>query len=122
MIVDKPTHLLFIEPKLPPTPPVVDEATCAVTTAWRSRTDGPARYRGMHSCTGRGCSAMSGNGEHTVDGRFATNSLAIHYVACHRAEIPAAEMEKIMSLPAGADMPTEGELAGKWQACDGGRS
>ena len=121
MIVDKPTHLLFIEPKLAPTAPVVDAITRTVTTAWRSRTDGQARWRGMHSCTGRGCRAVSGNGEHTVDGRFETNSLAVHYVACHRDEISASEMEKIMSLPIGADMPTEGELAGKWQACDGGQ-
>lgn len=85
---------------------------------WRARIDGSARYRGQHSCTGAGCKATSGNGEHKVAGVFETNSLAIHYAACHRSEIPAAEIAKILALPTSDVEPIAGEMAGDWRACD----
>jgi len=118
MIITDSKHLLFIEPTQAPTAPIVDDYTQRVTAAWRARVDGRARYRGHHDCTGEGCTAASGNGEHTIAGRFETNSLAIHYIACHRAEVPAEDLEKILSLPASDVEPTAGELAGDWQACD----
>lgn len=111
-------HLLFIEPKMPPSAPIVDDYTRRVTAAWRARVDGHARYRGQHFCTGKGCKAMSGNGEHTVAGSFETNSLAIHYVACHRAEVPPEELAKVLALPPSDVEPTSGELAGDWRYCD----
>jgi hypothetical protein len=61
---------------------------------------------------------MSGNGVHTMAGRFATNSLAIHYVACHRVEVPTSELAKILTLPTSDVEPTDGELAGDWRVCD----
>lgn len=118
MINNAHDHLLFIEPRLAPTTPVVDDYTRRVAAAWRARVDGKVRYRGMHSCTGAGCKATSGNGEHTVAGRFETNSLAIHYVACHRDEVPNEELEKILSLPPSDIDPTDGEMAGDWRVCD----
>lgn len=112
-------HILFIEPKHSPTDPIIDDYTRRVTAAWRARVDSKTRYRGQHSCTGRGCKAMSGNGEHTVGGgRFETNSLAIHYIACHRAEVPAEELAKIMTLPPSDVEPSAGEVGGDWRACD----
>lgn len=119
MVINKANYLLFIEPQLSPSSPIVDDLTRRVTAAWRARVDGSARYRGQHMCTGSGCRAMSGNGEHKVyDGRFDTNSLAIHYVACHRPEIPQAEIDKILTLPTSDVEPSAGEVAGEWQACD----
>lgn len=118
MINNAHDHLLFIEPQHAPTSAVVDDYTRRVTAAWRTRVDGSARYRGTHSCTGQGCSATSGNGEHTVAGRFSTNSLAIHYVACHRSEIPTDELAKILTLPPSDVDPSAGEVAGDWQECD----
>ena len=118
MIANKPDHLLFIEPKQAPTAPIVDDYTRRVTAAWRARVDGRARFRGQHSCTGAGCSATSGNGTHKVVG-LETNSLAIHYVACHRAEVPHDELAKILDHLAPSDAePTAGETSGRWQDCD----
>lgn len=118
MINNAHDHLLFIEPMQAPASAVVDDYTRRVTAAWRARVDGSVRYRGTHSCTGQGCRATSGNGEHTVADRFHTNSLAIHYVACHRSEIPAEELAKILTLPPSNVEPSEGEVAGDWRACD----
>jgi hypothetical protein len=116
MIVTTPDHLLFFEPTGAPTAPIVDHYTRRVTAAWRARVDGRDRFRGQHFCTGRGCTATSGNGTHKAGG-LETNSLCIHYVACHRSEVPAEELAKILALPTSEVDPTPGEMAGDWRAC-----
>lgn len=112
MITSSDRHLLFIEPKLAPyTSPIIDEVTRKITAAWRVRQSSDARYRGVHSCTGRGCRATSDNADHFVGGMM-TNSLCIHYVAYHRDEVPVWDIEAILRLQAGEAEPTIGEMTG----------
>lgn len=52
--------------------------------------------RGVHQCN---CGEYSDNVDHiTLLGRT-TNSLLVHYVQCHRSEIPKRELEKLMEEP-----------------------
>lgn len=117
MIKNSATDLLFIEPTQAPTAPIVDSITRKLTAAWRQRQTGPVRYRGQHSCTGVGCTATSDNADHRVVVELDTNSLCIHYVAMHRSEVPASELEKIAALQ-GEQEPTDAELRGDWRAAE----
>jgi hypothetical protein len=113
-VVPGTTGLLFIEPALPPSPqPLVDGATRRMAAHLRGAERGDSGYRGIHTCS---CGARSDNTDHVVAGRFTTNSLAAHYLAHHRAEVPADELVDVLSLPAVCAEPTAQELAG------GGRS
>lgn len=42
-----------------------------------------------------------------------TNSLCVHYVACHRDEVPVEQLEMILGLDSGEVEPTEQELKAK---------
>lgn len=54
------------------------------------------RYKGFHTCI---CGAISTNYDMVLpDGRL-TNSLALHYVQFHRAEVPENELVKIRAYP-----------------------
>ena len=105
----------MIEPKEAAYAPILDDLTRRVTRAWRRGTTSKMAYRGWHSCF---CGAQSDNRDHFVelDGRTVlTNSLAIHYVARHRAELPEEELAKILRLPPPAggscfDDPSDEEL------------
>ena len=79
----------------------------------RGAVRGDSGYRGTHTCS---CGARSDNTDHVIGARFTTNSLAVHYLAHHRAEVPADELADVLSLPAADAEPTARELAG------GGRS
>lgn len=108
-----PTDLLFIEPTAMPSVPFVDRYTQKITAAWRARRTSTYAMRGIHQCigfAGLGCRAQSDNRDHWVHG-LKTNSLCIHYVACHRAEVPA---EALAIIDSWADMalPTDAELTG----------
>ena len=107
-VVSGTTGLLFIEPRQPPTAPIVDDATMRMAAALRSAQRGEASYRGCHFCS---CGAQSDNTDHIVDGRFTTNSLAVHYLACHRAEVPGSELADVLSLPPVRVTPTAREIA-----------
>lgn len=105
-------HLLFIEPVYPARPVVIDHLTRRMTAALRGAADDPLgrRYRGFHGCV---CGMSSTNRDYYVeiDGhRMKTNSLAIHYLACHRDEIPGIEMNKVYGLPWDEADPTPTEL------------
>lgn len=115
MITSQPDHLLFIEPTGAPTPPIVDDITRKLTAAWRQRRTSPFQSRGQHSCTGAACDAMSDSADHTVAG-LATNSLCIHYVAMHRAEVSQEDLDRIASFELGTAEPTVDDLAGDWRA------
>ena len=39
-----------------------------------------------------------------------TNTLCVHYLAYHRAEVPVAELDAVWQLPAAADVPSLEEL------------
>lgn len=111
MIITSATHLLFVEPTLAPTElPIIDDITRRLTSAWRVRqTDPTSRSRGVHSCTGAACHAHSDNADHLVAGLL-THSLCIHYVAFHRSEIPARDLERISRFELGHSDPTAAEL------------
>lgn len=103
--------LLFVEPQgLPSATPIVDDATLRMTAALRSAQKSDDAYRGVHTCK---CGAVSDNVNHFVDGRFTTNSLAVHYLALHRAEVPAAELADVLTLPTVHANPTGREVFGR---------
>lgn len=102
-----PSGILMVEPEHDATPPVLDVFTRKITAAWRdATTDERRRYRGFHLCR---CGAMSDNADHYIDGLL-TNSLCVHYVACHRFDLSPAEMEKVAALTHGEAEPTLKEL------------
>jgi hypothetical protein len=107
-----PDHLLFIEPQLPRSAePVVDEYTRRMAGAMRSAS-AQAPYRGIHRCR---CGEPSTNCDYVV--RIAervpgspwhgllTNSLAVHYLAFHRDEVPPGELAKVLTLTAAPEDP-----------------
>ena len=101
--------LLMIEPQRPASAtPVIDEMTRKMTAAYRQSTPSQHGYRGVHVCK---CGAMSDNRDHYVNGVL-TNSLAVHYLAHHRDEVPETELEKVRNLKFGEAEPTEQELSG----------
>jgi len=107
---------LFIEPGGAPTAPIIDDITRAATALLRSATTGSVRYRGQHQCTGRGCNAMSDNADHYIcygklTSKIVTHSLIVHYVACHRDEVPADALLYLGTLTALAES-TQHELTG----------
>jgi hypothetical protein len=111
MQILRDSALLMVEPAGAPTDPIIDDLTRRITAAWRARRPSKRSYRGRHNCTGRLCLAVSDHFDHQI-GRRRTNSLCIHYVACHRGDLPAAELAKVAELPAGGDVePTAEELS-----------
>lgn len=62
-----------------------------------------ARYRGIHPCTAPGCEAASTNTDYIYTSprtgeSIQLNSLAMHYLVCHRDEIPVGEIRKLVNL------------------------
>lgn len=113
MIDYDPTTLLFIEPKTPTAEPIIDGITRKITAAWRARRTALNGARGWHNCTGSEgrCGASSDNHDHWVMG-YKTNSLCIHYVACHRDAVPQTTLALIASWTPEAE-PTYFDLHGK---------
>lgn len=119
-------HLLFIHPTGKASAvPVIDDLTRKMVGAMRAARLGPHRYRGVHQCTGNGCSAISDNVDHYVNitdlfgtqsssFEVLTNSLAVHYLAYHRDEVPAADLLRVAALIAREKEPTYGELTGTY--------
>jgi hypothetical protein len=106
-----PDGFLMIEPRGAGHPPIIDEITRKVAAAWRFSTPSEHGYRGMHQCV---CGALSDNRDHfvTVNGKcLLTNSLMVHYAACHRNELPEEELQKIAALDYGEQEPLEQEVA-----------
>lgn len=115
-------HLLMIEPRGAATAPVVDYITKLAAGAWAARETGDARYRGVHGCTGHGCTATSDNADHYLQvggDRRLTNSLLVHYVACHRDEVPEDQILAIATLGRTAE-PTAEQLTGRRDASTDG--
>ena len=115
MQTDSHTHLLFLEPSLPPSAePIIDHLTRQLTGGWRVRETSRSGWRGQHQC---GCGATSDNTEHwirvTSDGVHAlvvTNSLCLHYLAYHRAEVPLAQLALVARIVGEPADPTPDEL------------
>jgi hypothetical protein len=114
MIAIDEYHLLMIHPSGPATAePLVDALTrkMAGALAGAERTN---FSRGFHRCTGLGCRAVSDNAEHLVAG-YTTNSLAVHYLAHHRADVSRGELAKAVIATQGRDEvePTLHQLRGR---------
>lgn len=103
--------LLYLDPAGPATVPVIDALTRKMAAALNRGVppDQGYRWRGFHGCE---CGAMSSNYDLSLpDARFATNSLAVHYVACHRARCEAWELSVISGWTEEAE-PTQEQLHG----------
>jgi hypothetical protein len=86
-------HLMMIEPQGPKTAPLDDDLTDKAKAVFAACTPGDALYKGFHLCK---CLAMSDNGDHiTPEGRV-TNSLLVHYISEHRAEVPKDDLVKLL--------------------------
>lgn len=101
--------ILMIEPlRQTSAEPLIDALTRQMTAAWRQRRDSGYSMRGFHICA---CHATSDNKDHWVGPDLLTNSLCIHYLAFHRDDVPAAELDKVRTLDCGEAEPDERELA-----------
>ncbi len=103
--------ILMIEPRGKfSVEPVIDKLTRKMTAAWRKARHAEDGYRGFHICE---CGTFSDNKDHWVgEGEgLLTNSLCIHYLAYHHADVPKEELEKVRTLHYGEAEPTEKELA-----------
>ena len=93
--------------------PVIDEVTRKMAAALRNHSRNGRVSRGLHVCR---CGAFSDNSEHWIKddkgGEYLSNSLAVHYVAYHRDEVPKEELQKIAELPGGGEEPNKRELLG----------
>lgn len=104
-------YLLMIEPSASiAAEPVVDSLTRRMTAAL-NRAAKKDFTRGWHTAAS---GAWSDNCTHVItmaDGRqLETHSLAVHYVAYSRHEIPASELVKLEGLPLTEEEPTEEQL------------
>lgn len=97
MIVKENTHILFIEPTGNKSDePIIDDLTNKVLDAMLKATFNPHRvYRGWHTCV---CGEKSSNKDFILPNGQITNSLAYHYIAEHRDEVPERELRKIRKL------------------------
>lgn len=101
--------LLFVEPVNSATAPIIDDATRKMAAALRAARHGES-WRGFHVCR---CGAQSDNTDLIVEGRFVTNSLAVHYLALHRGEVPADEIRDVLTLACEGVDPGEQEITGR---------
>lgn len=102
-----PNGLMMIEPSAEVSDkPLIDSFTRKMTAAWRNRKTSDLCYKGFHICR---CLVTSDNQINSID-ELETNSLAIHYLAWHRKEVPKTELDKINVLNYGEEMPTIEEL------------
>jgi hypothetical protein len=100
--------MLFIEPKKPPSEgPIIDELTLKMVAALRKATLPHYRSLGFHTCI---CGAKSDSTDFILPNGLRTNSLCVHYLAYHRAEVEAGELWAVEGLSDGCEYPTSDEL------------
>lgn len=92
MIKTDDKHLLMIEPKGCRTEPIEDRLTDLARTVYGMTRKSSIRYKGWHMCV---CGEWSDNVDHILPDGVVTNSLMIHYIECHREEVPESEIEKL---------------------------
>ena len=56
---------------------------------------------GVHTCV---CGKMSSSVDYLLKSNHVTHSLSVHYLACHRQDIPKFELDKVSSLNASAKL------------------
>jgi hypothetical protein len=105
IILDDPQALLYIEPQNPPSAePLVDEYTRHMTGLLDAHENTGCymsgrfyphdAFRGWHTCS---CGVWSTNVDYLLPGGLITNSLAVHYLAFHRDEVPTVMLERVMT-------------------------
>jgi hypothetical protein len=105
--VEPSNRLLYIEPSAQTSEePLIDETTQKMTAALRMATVSE-RWRGIHRCA---CGVHSDNCDYALPSGHETNSLAIHYLALHREEIPTEHLEIVDGFDYGLGEPTFDEL------------
>lgn len=132
MIITGENSLLYIEPSARVSRhPLIDRYTRKMTAAFKQAREGP-RYRslsitgtqdlqkpetvtpqkdierGWHTCA---CGAPSSNCDYFLPNGMQTNSLAVHYLAWHRDDVPQVELDKVNGLPYGEAEPDQKLLA-----------
>lgn len=85
--------------------PVIDEATRRMTAAFRTAGDGNG-FPGYHDCP---CGVWAPYAVYAI-GTIRTHALCVHYLAFHRGDIPADQLERVMALPFGEEEPNADEL------------
>ena len=53
------------------------------------------RFRGIHTSA---CGEHSDNRDHICPNGMITNSLMVHYIECHRDEVPQTEIDKLNAM------------------------
>lgn len=102
--------LLYIKPtQIPSEEPVIDEATCKMTYAFRNRTAIPIQSCGVHVCS---CGIHSTSQDYAVSDDHMTNSLCIHYLAMHRDEVPQEMIDIVLAFDCEPEEPTADEIHG----------
>jgi hypothetical protein len=66
-------------------------------------------WKGWHDCV---CGAASSNCNYLLPDGQVTNYLCVHYLAYHRSEVPASELQKVRNLPSYEAEPTQHQLRG----------
>jgi hypothetical protein len=85
-------HFMMIEPKDPIITETNDALTLmAVEVMMEAKAGTP--YLGFHTCV---CGAMSESYDVIMPDGRKSNSLAVHYVQMHRAEVPRSEIMKLL--------------------------
>jgi hypothetical protein len=101
--------LLFIEPTAAAAAePLFDDLTRRMASALMCSRRGTANF-GTHTCV---CGAESDSADYVLPDGTATNSLCVHYLAYHRAEVPDDELARVgaLQLPDTAPVATAAEL------------
>ena len=102
--------LLYIEPGQPASAtPVIDPITRKMCAAFRKSRRSDYACGGIHNCF---CGACSSDCDYHLPNGDLTNSLCIHYLAHHRAEVPQEQLARIAAFPYGEAEPNERELLG----------
>jgi hypothetical protein len=102
--------MLYIVPKDPPSEqPIIDELTMKMVAALRKASASRIQSYGFHTCL---CGATSDGTDRILPDGTRTNSLCVHYLAYHRAEVEAGELWAVEGLSAGREYPTSDELHG----------
>lgn len=103
------TALFYIEPDGPASAaPLVDHLTRKMTAALR-RGQRFGLWGGVHECV---CGAQSTSCDYVLPSDDVTNSLCVHYLAHHRAEVPSGMLARVDALACGEAEPSERELQG----------
>lgn len=100
MLYMRPTRMAADEP-------LIDELTMRMTGALRRARVPDYQFLRVHTCI---CGAVSASTDRVLRNGAITNTLRVHYLAYHRAEVPVAELDLVKQLPPSAEVPTPSEL------------